>query len=560
MRPTPTKLTAAVTVLVLVAGLTGTATPVLGASPNAIVLSGGGSVQATLTSRESLCSGDFGLETPDSKILLTDYQSPPYGAVADVGTYPAGTELVFYLAPTGLCSGHFLSTDTNWAHVVQTSATEWVISWEDLSGASGDFNDLVLTITVTPNDSSPIVSSVSPDSGSFAGGTLITITGSHLGQATGVTFGDVAATSVTVVSDSEIQAVSPASAAGKRVDATPVQVRVMTPSGMSSTDGQDDTFWYRGVAVILIRGLASELPSAVTDDSFWKPWGLVQTLRADGWPAEAMLDYSYNTGVPSYSCADTAYSIGERDVPTLDTQIMRYANAHPHTDFYLVGHSQGGLIAVAYLTELALKGRPASDLVSGRDAHLAGIVTLDSPIGGINRLKVEVFSHLYRANCGLPPSADLQANLTELAGLDASTTGPPFGATASIASALFQAPGPVLTNETVVERAAADHGIRVLTLGNLKDFAYDPMQSGSPSLSTQWVSDAGVNSGVYARVIDRSSPVCDTFKNLNPLKKSPCYWTNHGLVLTDRPALEAIVDMFNGRTPDIGGDLAIPLF
>jgi hypothetical protein len=63
-------------------------------------------------------------------------------------------------------------------------------------------------------DVGPAVTSVSPTSGSAAGGTTVTITGSGFESGASVTFGVTPATSVTVVSSTEIQAVTPAEAAG----------------------------------------------------------------------------------------------------------------------------------------------------------------------------------------------------------------------------------------------------------------------------------------------------------------------------------------------------------
>jgi hypothetical protein len=60
----------------------------------------------------------------------------------------------------------------------------------------------------------PEVTGVSPDSGPTSGGTTVTITGLALTLATGVLFGDVPASSYTVVSNTEIIATSPAESAG----------------------------------------------------------------------------------------------------------------------------------------------------------------------------------------------------------------------------------------------------------------------------------------------------------------------------------------------------------
>lgn len=427
--------------------------------------------------------------------------------------------------------------------------------------AEHDANKIGRLISPAAQGSVPTVTRVSPSSSSWNGGTDVTIFGTGFNGATEVTFGGGSSAHFNVESDTVIRAVSPASAAGKQVGANIVDVRVTTSAGTSAVNLPGDRFWYRGVAVILIRGLSSKLPVPVADDEFWRPDGLVTALRADGWPAYAMLDYSYNTGSATYTCDDTAFSIADHDLPTLDSQITTYARFHPHTDFYLVGHSQGGLIALSYLTKLRLDGRHASDLVPGMDAHLASIASLDSPDGGINRIEVTMFSPVFRSLCGSMPVGSLQADLGEFAALDESTSGLPFGATASIATAILHASGPVSTNETTVGYAARDEGVRTLTVGNLNDFLYDPWRQGSISLSTQWVADAGADSGVYARVINKNSLSCSALKIIKDrILAIQCYKDNHGLVLTDGSALGAVVDVFDGRTPGTTGGLVLPPF
>jgi hypothetical protein len=79
----------------------------------------------------------------------------------------------------------------------------------------------------------PTVTSLSPTSGSTAGGTSVTITGTNFTGATGVSFGGVAAASFTVSSGTSITATSPPEAAGT------VDVTVSTYSGTSATSSGD---------------------------------------------------------------------------------------------------------------------------------------------------------------------------------------------------------------------------------------------------------------------------------------------------------------------------------
>ena len=76
-----------------------------------------------------------------------------------------------------------------------------------------------------------VVTTVSPATGLAAGGLAVTITGTGFTEATGVTFGGVAATSVVVVSATSITCVSPAHAAGT------VDVVVLDPTGNGTKTG-----------------------------------------------------------------------------------------------------------------------------------------------------------------------------------------------------------------------------------------------------------------------------------------------------------------------------------
>jgi hypothetical protein len=74
----------------------------------------------------------------------------------------------------------------------------------------------------------PAVTSITPASGSVAGGTVVTIYGTGFTSATAVTFGETAGTGLTVVYANMIKVKSPAHAAGI------VDVRVTTPGGTST--------------------------------------------------------------------------------------------------------------------------------------------------------------------------------------------------------------------------------------------------------------------------------------------------------------------------------------
>jgi len=91
-------------------------------------------------------------------------------------------------------------------------------------------NQLVVYGLNPPGGStSPIVSSLSPTSGTTAGGTAVTITGANFVNGATVTFGGVASTGVSVANSTTIAATTPAHTAG------PVDVTVTNPGSTSGT-------------------------------------------------------------------------------------------------------------------------------------------------------------------------------------------------------------------------------------------------------------------------------------------------------------------------------------
>jgi hypothetical protein len=86
------------------------------------------------------------------------------------------------------------------------------------------------TVVCTPAPL-PTVAAIAPNSGSTAGGTAVTITGTQFTGATSVTIGGAAATGMTVVNATTITATTPAHAAGA------VDVVVTTPDGTGTGTG-----------------------------------------------------------------------------------------------------------------------------------------------------------------------------------------------------------------------------------------------------------------------------------------------------------------------------------
>jgi LPXTG-motif cell wall-anchored protein len=83
-----------------------------------------------------------------------------------------------------------------------------------IAGGLKDSDGFAVASKVLISTAAPTVTSVSPTSGSTAGGTAITITGTNLGNASAVTVGSAACTNVVVVSATSITCTTPPGTAG----------------------------------------------------------------------------------------------------------------------------------------------------------------------------------------------------------------------------------------------------------------------------------------------------------------------------------------------------------
>jgi IPT/TIG domain/PASTA domain len=101
-------------------------------------------------------------------------------------------------------------------------------------------NEVALSAEVQP---APAISSISPNGGSIAGGTSVTITGTDFNAASAVRFGATPASGFTVDSETQITATAPRSSTVGSVDVT-----VTTLAGTSAT-GYSDRFTYEGCVV-----------------------------------------------------------------------------------------------------------------------------------------------------------------------------------------------------------------------------------------------------------------------------------------------------------------------
>ena len=128
--------------------------------------------------------------------------------------------------PDGLVLDQSFGSASTLLHGAPTTAGTYTfpVSINDNTNQAGvAFYTLVVT-----GGGTPTLTSLTPNSGSTAGGTSVTLTGTNLTGATGVSFGGALASGFTVNSATSITATTPAHAAGA------VNVVVTTPGGTAT--------------------------------------------------------------------------------------------------------------------------------------------------------------------------------------------------------------------------------------------------------------------------------------------------------------------------------------
>jgi hypothetical protein len=281
---TPAGSAGAVTVTVTVGGQSGSLTngftyiaapTVMSVSPNSGPVAGGTAVTITGTNFAAGATVTFGTASATNVVMVsgtTITATTPAGSAGAVtvtvtnpnsqnGSLTNGFTYVSATAPTvtgispsngPVAGGTAVTiTGTNFAAGATVkfgaaSATNVVVvSGTTITATTPAGNAGAVTVTVTVNSQSgsltngftyiapPTVTSVSPNSGTTAGGTAVTITGTNFATGATVTFGTASATNVVVVSGTTITATAPAGSAG----AVTVTVTNLGPQSGSLTNG-----------------------------------------------------------------------------------------------------------------------------------------------------------------------------------------------------------------------------------------------------------------------------------------------------------------------------------
>jgi hypothetical protein len=134
--------------------------------------------------------------------------------------------------------------------VNNTPAIEASVS--NIRSLIGGLNASIATTTAPPPPTAPVITSISPTSGPLAGGTSVTVIGTGLTKASGVTVGGLAGVGLVVASDTSLSFNTPASVAG------PAAVVVTGPGGSSTGP---TTFTYAAAPAAFAPGVSPATPA-----------------------------------------------------------------------------------------------------------------------------------------------------------------------------------------------------------------------------------------------------------------------------------------------------------
>lgn len=231
----------------------------------------------------------------------------------------------------------------------------------------------------------------------------------------------------------------------------------------SDGDGKGDACDRRKV-VVFLRGIPSDLTSAelnaldrdcsiaANDEDF----GAIKVqLVQQGFACDDFIEFGYRGGSlvgldndwrpNTYSCADSGQA-HSTSVARLVEMLETYRDAHPDSEFTLIGHSQGGLLALKLLQD----GLSSGDSL---EAPIGEVVTLDSPLEGVP-------IGVLRRGLGLVFGVSCPQHTRIL-----------FDSAGLLDIAARVSPNTRTLNQQIVTWAASQ-GVNVTTLGNWDDCLY----------------------------------------------------------------------------------------
>jgi hypothetical protein len=224
-------------------------------------------VTVTVSGQSGNLAGGFTYVVTPTVSGVSPNSGPPAGgtAVTITGTnFAAGATVTFGSAAATNVAVVNATTLTATTPLGNTGAVTVTVTVSGLSGGlPGAFTYI----------GTPTVSGVSPNSGSTAGGTAVTITGTNFAGGATVTFGSIAAATMTVVNGTTIAATTPAGNAGA------VTVTVTNTNGMSGSLASAFTY------------SAAPTVSSVSPNNGSAPGGTAVTITGTNFAAGAAVTF-----------------------------------------------------------------------------------------------------------------------------------------------------------------------------------------------------------------------------------------------------------------------------
>jgi hypothetical protein len=273
-----------------------------------------GTQSAKLTASDGVTGDDLGFSVavsggtvvagaPYATIGANVVQGAAYVFVEPAGGWGNATETAKLTASDGASSNELGYSVGVSGGTVVTGALQATVGGNVYQGAAYVFG--------SASAPTPAITGISPSSGPSAGGTSVTITGSGFTGATRVAFGGVVATSFSVVSDTQITAVSPAQSGAHYV--------VVTGRGGTSPTVTAAIYTYTSAAPAITGISPSSGPPA---------GGTTVTITGSGFTGATRVSFG--------AVAATSYSV------TSDTQITAVSPAQAAGSHYIVVTGPGG--------------------------------------------------------------------------------------------------------------------------------------------------------------------------------------------------------------------------
>ena len=295
-------------------------------------------------------SGENGIDYPgEGYSNIYPYPSADTTVTTSNATYKFRSQSAYSDASaTDIFTVTLMSVNAN------ASATDTITLYTCPSYSGGSTCYVTKSVSISVNLNVPLrVTGISPSTGPASGGTVVTITGANLSEATGVTFGSTSASSYTIDSATQITATAPAGTAGD------VSVLATAPAGRTAI-GTGNQYTY-----IPVPTVTSISPTA-------GPIGGGTSVIITG----TGFSYANATGAVKFGAATASYTINS------DTQITATAPAHAAGTLDITVTTPGGTSATNAVDQYTYVSPPTVTSVSPTVGPTAGGTTVT--INGTN--------------------------------------------------------------------------------------------------------------------------------------------------------------------------------